>query len=223
MISKFGYATDELSRHLADEILFGQIAPGTHLSEAKLAERFSVSRTPVREALRQIVASGLAERRPHLGVFVTSVPAYKLAEMFELAADLEGVCARHSAVRMSRNEIGELRELCMQGKKLAERNQPDGYDAFNLDFHKAIFKGSHNTYLMDAALAARSRVLPYRRAQFRFKKRMKTSYAEHDDIVGAIAAGEQEKAERLMRDHVLASYQASQKMLDRISASIRNM
>jgi len=215
--STFGHAADDLSRMLADEILHGKIAPGTHLSEAMLAERFSVSRTPVREALRQIVASGLAERRPHLGVFVASTPADKLEEMFELAADLEGVCARYAAQRMSESEKEVIKELHEYGGTLALANEPDKYDEINLLFHGKIFEGSHNTYLMETALAARSRVLPYRRAQFRLNKRASNSHSEHADILRALFSGKGETAEMLMRGHVRASYQASQQILYRLS------
>lgn len=215
--SSFGHAADDLSRILADEILVGRIAPGTHLSEAMLADRFAVSRTPVREALRQIVASGLAERRPHLGVFVASTPADKLEEMFELAADLEGVCARYAARRMSEEEREEIKKLHNYGGALAQANEPDKYDEINLLFHGKIFEGSHNTYLMETALAARSRVLPYRRAQFRLNKRANKSHSEHAEILQALFSGKGEKAETLMRGHVRASYLASQEILERLS------
>ena len=213
---KFGHAADELSRALSDEILLGRIAPGTHLNEAKLAERFSVSRTPVREALRQIVASGLVERRPHLGVYVTALPACKLAEMFELAADLEGLCARYAAVRMSAEEKKEIQQLHEESGKFVEQDDPDSYDEMNLSFHGKIFTGCHNTYLAETAFVARSRILPYRRAQFRLQKRMTLSHSEHGAILEAIVAEESQRAELLMRKHVNGSYSASQKLLNQL-------
>lgn len=216
----FGYATDQVGRTISDEILFGVIAPGTHLNEKDLASRFSVSRTPIREALRQIVASGLAERRPHQGVYVMATPVNRLAEMFELSADIEGNCARHAAERMSKHEQEEFMLLFESGKHLAEEDAFVEYEKLNIELHEYICNGSHNSYLVDASRIARSRIIPYRRAQLRTVKRISQSHAEHTEIVHAIVERKGGVAEELMREHLTASYQASLEILEKMSGGM---
>jgi DNA-binding GntR family transcriptional regulator len=84
---------EDIRLQLADEIVLGRIPPGERLDEAGLAARFGVSRTPIREALRQLTVMGLVDSRPHRGVIVTEITAEKLAELFELMTELEAFCA----------------------------------------------------------------------------------------------------------------------------------
>ncbi|MCB1775666.1 MAG: GntR family transcriptional regulator, partial [Gammaproteobacteria bacterium] len=96
---------------LEDEIVNGELKPGDRLDEAALAERFGVSRTPIREAFKYLVGSGLVETIPNRGSFVASVGLPQLIEMFEVMAELEGMCARLAARRMSDNENTQLKTL----------------------------------------------------------------------------------------------------------------
>src|SRR3954471_16263881 len=91
---------EELRLQLADEIVRGVLPPGAALDETDIARRFSVSRTPVREALRQLVASGLVEARPHRGAVVAQPSPDRLTEMFEAMGELEALCAWFAAERM---------------------------------------------------------------------------------------------------------------------------
>src|ERR1044071_5480499 len=91
---------EELRLQLADEIVRGALAPGAPLDETDIARRFNVSRTPVREALRQLVASGLVESRAHRGAVVAQPSHDRLKEMFEAMAELEALCAGFAAERM---------------------------------------------------------------------------------------------------------------------------
>src|SRR5438309_1999067 len=92
---------EELRLQLADEIVRGALAPGAPLDETEIAKRFNVSRTPVREALRQLAASGLVEARAHRGAVVARPSLERLTGMFEAMAELEALCAGLAAQRMS--------------------------------------------------------------------------------------------------------------------------
>ncbi|WP_207480020.1 GntR family transcriptional regulator [Arenibaculum pallidiluteum] len=199
----------DIRREIADEILTGRLAPGARLDERGLATRYGTSRTPIREALKQLSVTGLVENRPHRGVFVSAVPQQELDEMFELAAELEAVCARLAAARMTAPERRQLETLHRQSRALVRDGDVDGYDRFNLDFHAAIFRGSHNRQLVETALAVRARVTPFRRAQFRMPARLASSFAEHDAIVLAILRGAAEEAALRMREHILSSKRSS--------------
>ncbi len=193
---------EELRAALADEIVSGRLVPGYKLEERELAERFGVSRTPVREALRQLAAAGLAETRPHKGVVVAPVTDKRLHDMFEVMAELEGVCARLAAIRMTAPERRDLEGKHEACAGFMRAGAAEEYHVANETFHGAIYVGSHNGFLADNAFGVRSRLAPFRRAQFRLMGRLAKSVAEHDEVVQAILRGDGDGAARLMRRHV---------------------
>ena len=210
---------EQVRRTLSDEILSGQLLPGTRLDEIALATRFGVSRTPVREALREMTSAGLVEHQHRRGVFVIEIPEQQLAKMFEYAAEMETICARMAARKMTRAEREELLAIHLDSHVHVVDGDVDAYDAANLRFHEHLFRGCHNSFLFEAAMAARSRVLAFRRAQFQVQDRLASSFAEHSTIVMAIVRGESELAAQQIRDHVLHAYRSSQDYLEaRVSA-----
>lgn len=194
--------TDEVRDKLADEILLGVFAPGMRLDETSLAERYGVSRTPIREALKQMSVTGLVEARPHKGVFVTQVTPERLEAMFEAVADLEAACARHAAHRMTRAERDELAALHVSCRSVVEGADFDAYDGLNRRFHGLIQEGCRNEFLVEAVNRLRIQTTPYRRAQFRHRERIEQSFAEHDPIMRAILSGDGEAAAAAMRGHL---------------------
>ena len=104
-----GGLADQVSRQIADEIVLGHFAPGTRLDEMSLAKRYAVSRTPVREALKQLEIMGFVESRLNRGSIVAAMSAEQVDQMFETIGELEAACARHAAVRMSEAEKAALR------------------------------------------------------------------------------------------------------------------
>lgn len=206
---------EQIRRVLSDEILSGALPPGTRLDEIALANRFDVSRTPVREALREMASAGLVEHQHRRGVFVIEIPDQRLADMFEYAAEMEAVCARMAAIKMSRAEREELLAVHLDSHVHVVNEDMDAYDAANLRFHERLFSGCHNSYLFEAAMAARSRVLAYRRVQFTVGDRLSNSFAEHSAIVMAIVRGESEHAAEQIRDHVLSAHRTSKDLLER--------
>ncbi|MBM3537978.1 MAG: GntR family transcriptional regulator [Alphaproteobacteria bacterium] len=125
-----------LRRRLADEILAGVFLPGDRLDEQQIADRFKVSRTPVREALRVLAASGLAELRPHRGVVVTMVDDTKLVELFEVTGEVDALCARLAAERMTAMERQALLELEAEGSAIAVKREFEAYAASTGAFTK---------------------------------------------------------------------------------------
>src|SRR5580704_15070733 len=156
---------EELRLQLADEIVRGALAPGAALDETDLARRFSVSRTPVREALRQLVASGLVESRAHRGAVVARPSIQRLTGMFEAMAELEALCAGLAAERMQPAERHRLEAVHEELRVLSHAGNPDRFHEVNERFHNAIYAGSQNGYIAEITLATRVRVQPFRRAQ----------------------------------------------------------
>lgn len=193
----------EVRLQLADDIVNGVLEPGAVLDEMELARRFGVSRTPVREALRALAASGLVDSRAHRGAIVAHPSPQRLVDMFETMAELEALCAGLSAVKMTANERRELGQLHGDLAGLVREGDPQRYHDMNEAFHAAIYAGSHNAYLRDLTLETRGRVQPFRRAQFRQLGRLQRSYAEHEVIVSAILRGDRTAAAAAMRDHII--------------------
>lgn len=187
---------------LADEIVSGALEPGTPLDEQELAARFGVSRTPVREAIRQLSASGLVSVRPHRGAVVALPTPAQLDDMFEAMAELEALCAGMAARNMTVAERRALEALHQELRILVRDGDPLRYHEKNEAFHSAIYAGSHNGYLAEITLMTRARVAPFRRAQFRATGRLGGSYQEHDLIVQAILRGDQAMAAEGMRAHI---------------------
>jgi DNA-binding GntR family transcriptional regulator len=193
---------DRIRQSLEQDIVTGALPPGRRLDEVRLAERFAVSRTPVREALMQLSASGLVEIRPRQGATVAALGLKRMVEMFEVMAELEGLCARMAARRMSTDERAELQRIHAVTQRFVASPDPDAYYAANLDFHEAIYAGSHNGFLAEQTRALRQRLAPYRRIQLRRQGRIADSFAEHEAVVRAILAGDAEEAGRLASQHV---------------------
>jgi DNA-binding GntR family transcriptional regulator len=195
-------ATAGLVHALEDEILGSRLKPGDRLDEQALAKRFSVSRTPVREALRHLASSGLIEIRRNQGATVRTLTTTELIEMFQVMAELEGLCARLCARRMTDSELAAMRsqnELC---DARARAGDHDGFFEANNIFHDTIYAGSQNVYLHSEARKLRNRINVYRRHITFQPRRMTRTVAEHWKIVEAIEAGEAEAAHKFMREHV---------------------
>src|SRR5262245_17434317 len=173
---------ETIRQRLADDILLGVYPPGARLDENGLAKRFNLSRTPVREALRQLTATGLVEMRPRRGVIVSLPSDSALAEMFELMGEIEASCARLSAQRMSPAERIRLELVHRRSREAVRNNDREGYRKINFEFHDQIYRGAHNDHLSATALGMRQRIAPFRRAQFTLPERLARSFEEHDAI-----------------------------------------
>lgn len=200
--------SEELRDEIEELIAFGKLPPGKHLDETELAERFGVSRTPVREALNQLASAGLIEIRPRRGAIVAELGAQELVEMFEVMAELEGMCGRLAARRLTDPEqrtLLRIHEACKDAAR--DGVDPDVYYQLNDEFHGVIYAASHNGFLIEQVWTLRRRLRPYRRLQLRVRGRIPNSFDEHEKIVAAILAGDGELANTLMRAHVIVQGQ----------------
>lgn len=198
-----GLLSDLIRNALTDEIAAGTLSAGTALDEQDLADRFGASRTPVREALRQLAFNGLVELRPRRGVVVTRMTPERIMDMFEATAEFEAMCVRLATYRMTPLERSHLMDLHSQSEAMVEAGDVDAYDTLNRDFHEALYGATHNGFLLEQALALRTRLSGFRRTQLRHGERIRTSRAEHGEILAAIAEGDGDAAARRMRAHML--------------------
>ncbi|MEM6547155.1 MAG: GntR family transcriptional regulator [Pseudomonadota bacterium] len=188
---------------IEDEILTGALAPGARLDETRLAERFGVSRTPIREALLQLSASGLIELRPRRSAMVAKIGPGRLVEMFEVMAELEAIGARLAARRATTEEIMRIEAQHRRCGAAAALPDEDAYYYENEAFHETIDAASHHSFLIEQTQSLRKRLKPYRRMQLRAAGRVRSSFDEHAGIVAAITAHDGDAAAEAMRGHVL--------------------
>jgi DNA-binding GntR family transcriptional regulator len=205
-------SADQIRHGLAARIISGDLAPGTALDETLIAAEFEVSRTPVREALRLLAASGLVDQRPHAKSLVAKPDEAELHGMFEVMSYLEAICAGLSAVAMTSAEREALDALHQQMATIVHSGDAAAYAEANDRFHALIYDGAHNRYLGEVTRATRSRVQPFRRAQFLALGRLAKSHTEHGTIVEAILRGDRPEAEQAMRSHIVIVEDAVQRL-----------
>jgi DNA-binding GntR family transcriptional regulator len=204
-----GTTVGQMVRAIADRIVTGLLRPGDRLDEASLAASFEVSRTPVREALGQLGAIGLVDRRPNRGAIVAVVTQEHLSSMFESMAELEGICARFSAERMTADERRALEREHEASARLVHLGAEEDYEAHNTEFHTRLYRGAHSKHIYELATLTRSRLAPFRRAQFRLAGRLAKSWEEHDAIVTAIMRADSAGAGAAAKAHVSIVSEAS--------------
>ena len=191
-------------------IISGEIGADVNLSELTLAEEFGVSRTPVREALKQLQTEGLVEIRPRVGTFVTTPSRREITELFEMKELLEGAAARYLAQRGRVPELDRLEENLREADAAVARDDRTRYAELVQEFHDQLIVGSDNTKL-EAHYRILMNQLAYSRlvtTSLRQPGRPAQSDQEHHRVVELIIAKDGDSAERVMREHVRASRQA---------------
>ncbi len=204
MIGQARTRAERLCDEIAQAILSGDLGPGERLDEHGLAQRYAVSRTPVREALKQLAGIELVELRPHRGAVVAELHQTRIGELFEALAEAEAVCARLAAIKMSaleRERLEALHATCTAA--LSARDQ-EAIPVTNRALHEAIHAGAHNAFLADQVQALRRRLMPFSRAQFRLAERPGQSAREHEAVMAAIRRRHGEAAADVMRRHIMA-------------------
>lgn len=194
--------SDTIAEELEELILNGTLADGERLDEARLSERYSVSRTPLREALQRLAQSGLVELIPRRGAFVRQPGPLELMEMFEVMAELEAVCGRLAAKRITERAIEDLHETNEKCQEALEVKDTNWYYLENERFHKIIYRESGNAFLEKEAIRLHNRLKPFRRLQLRLRGRLEQSMQEHKQIVSALSRGQPEEASNALREHV---------------------
>jgi len=193
---------------LRQAIVGGEYAPGTGLSEVALAQAFGISRTPVREAIKQLQVEGLVKVVPRVGTFVAKPSRRDVVELFQLKEVLEGLAARLLAMRGRVPEVDRLVENVRESEAAVARDEPERYAGLVHEFHDLIVQGADN-----ANLASHYRTLMNQLAYHRLvltslsrPGRPDRSLAEHRAILERILDKDIHGAEAAMRDHVRASH-----------------
>ncbi len=195
-------------RQIQSAIVKGEIAPGSKISEPELARAYGVSRGPLREALHQLEGQKLLVRVPHVGARVVSLTRLELCELYQIRESLEGLACRLAAERMRPDQVEELREVLREHERDEAFQAGRGYyqQEGDFDFHYRIVQASDNQMLIRLLcdeLYQLARM--YRIQHSSTPNRPEQAFAEHHRILDAIADGDGELAEMLMRRHIRTS------------------
>jgi DNA-binding GntR family transcriptional regulator len=192
---------DVVARRLAQAILSGDLPPGTRLREQNLAKSFSVSRTPVREALILLSASGLAHLEPNRGATVLQLTAADVSEVYHLRAVLESESAALAAGRITPEVTVLLFKICDRMAELREAPASEQLDA-DTEFHYTIAEASGSSRLHALVRQVSAIPVAYRSAIAYTGADMGEAERQHRGIAGAIRRQDHGEARRLMRSHV---------------------
>ena len=187
----------------------GVYRPGDRLVESELAERFGVSRTPVREALQRLETQSMLARDGR-SLIVASLDHNQLAELYVVRAELEGLAAKLAAKHASPEEVKVLRDMVEEDRALLD--DPGALSRANRRFHQQIHLASHNRYLVQQLdLVHRSMAL-LASTSLAAEGRGEAALAEHDAIVRAIETGDGEAAQEALRAHISKAFETRLKL-----------
>ena len=198
--------TSLVQRELERQILSGELAPGTKLSEAEVADQLNVSRGPVREAFRALEESGLVRLEKNRGVFVRQIPIEEADEIYELRAVLDDFVGRRVASTAAPEDVRELRDHVTRMEKAAARKDVDGYLRANVEFHERLVAMAGNSKLLLVYRRLANELRLFRRATLaQGGDTLAISAREHREILDHISAGRPAAAGRALHEHVMAS------------------
>ena len=194
--------SEQVRRQIEEEIGSGALRPGIRLDEQTIAERFNVSRTPAREALLQLATVGLVRIEPRRGAVVLGQSPGDAVSLFEVLVVLEAEAARLAARRMAPESRDALRRTHELGQPAVEALSQERYGEANAQFHALIYRGAANDYLVQQIRQTRGRLRAYRRTGFETASRIRSSFAEHAEVMKAIALGDENAAHAAMTQHI---------------------
>lgn len=198
-----------LLERLRAKITSGELEPGNPLSEVSLAQEFEVSRTPIREVLKQLQLEGLIEIRPKVGTFIREPSRREIVELFQLKEVLEGLAAALMARRGPCAELDQLEEIVSASEVSLTAGDTKTYASQVRDFHQTLVNGADNTKLVEQYGRLMNQLAYFRliRQTLQHPGRATSSSAEHRRVLTAIKNKDPFEAETAMRSHVFASTQ----------------
>jgi DNA-binding GntR family transcriptional regulator len=189
-------------------IISGELEAGTRLDETSIANRYDVSRTPVREALQILVSRALVTRIPFRGTVVSEITRDRINELFEAMGEVEALCGRFAAERMRIEERARLESLHEDMGQIVAAQQIAAYEQANTEFHQLIYLGARNSEFQAMAEAMRLKLAPFRRRQLADEARISRSHREHAQIVEAVMQRNGPAADKALRRHLTSAAKA---------------
>lgn len=198
----------EIVSRIRKMIQKGTLVRGQKVNEKDLCDAMGVSRTPVREALRQLTSEGLIQLIPHKGAFVSQPCMEEISDLFEVMSMLEGTCARLAATHMTDKDLRKFEDLHNNLETHYRNRDHEAYLKVNHDVHVFIQELARNRVLNDLINGLRQKVLLYRQRQLYQPERFDQSIQEHRNLLGAFRTRDPVSAEASMKHHLLMQCKA---------------
>lgn len=189
--------------HVREDILSGKYNYGEELKENTIGQELGVSRTPVREALRQLELEGLVTIVPNKGAYVNGITLEDIKDIYEIRSYLEGLCARRACQNITGEQIEELEEIIYLSEFHAKKEHHEQLLELDNKFHEVIYAASHSKMLDHVLTDFHHYVQRVRKITLSATKRAVDSNMEHTAILEAIKERDGDKAEKLAHEHIL--------------------
>lgn len=194
-------------QRLQEDILSGKYKNHEELHEQKVAEELGVSRTPVREAIRQLALEGLIELVPNKGAYVTGITEKDVHDIYLIRSLLEGLCARWATEHITDDQIEEMEEILLLSEfhaKKANKEKAEQVSEMDGKFHEVLYQAS-NSRILERTLSDFHRYVKLaRKISVGFENRAEKSVSEHRAILDAIKKRDADLAEKLANEHIVA-------------------
>ena len=187
---------------LREAIIVGELKPGERLMEVKLAEKMGVSRTPVREAIRKLELEGLVDMLPRKGAHVADLSVKDIMDVLEVRSTLDGLASSLSALRITDEEIKELKHLLTQFINCVEKENLQGSIKKDAEFHDIIYRSSRNDKLIQITNNLREQVQRFRVIYIKDYSSSRELIKEHNEIFDAITRRDAEAAMKCANKHI---------------------
>ena len=196
---------EQIVSSLRDSIIKGELNPGQKLTEPELAEKLGISRTPIREAFRQLESEGFLTVIPRRGAVVSRITRKEIGDFYDLKSLLEGYAARVAAEKITEKGIEKLRKINEQLVVLAEKNDVDAFFSKNDEFHNTFISYCGNEKLLEFHKHLVQRFMRFRLGALSVPGRLLLSVKQHRNIIKALAEKDGPLAETLVLEHALLS------------------
>ncbi len=199
---------------LENDILNGKYKPGGSLNESKVADELNVSRTPVREAIRQLELEGLLVYIPNKGAIVKGLSSEDVRDIYDIRMKIEGLAAKRAAANITPEQLEELKEVVEFEEFYTNKGDTNQILKLDTKFHEIIFRASGSRLLNRTLTSFHHYIQRARSLSLEDNERAKKALNEHMAIMKSIEAGDKEKAERLMSKHILNAFENIEKLKD---------
>jgi DNA-binding GntR family transcriptional regulator len=194
---------EKILEHIRDAIISGSLKAGSKVSEPELADRYGISRTPIREALRQLESEGYLTVIPRRGAVVSEFSQKDVEDFYAIKSILEGYAARQACNKLTDKELDKLQANNVRLSELAEADDIKAFFKVHNDFHDMFIKAADNERLRELITSVETRFQRLRFMSLSLPGRMKISVQEHGKIIEAFRRRDAETAEMLVRKNAV--------------------
>lgn len=189
-------------QHLKQNILDGIYKPSQKLTEHELSEKIGVSRNTIKKALLKLEQENLVQIESNKGAFIKSFTLDEVINYLEIREVLEGLAVKTTATNISETELEKMRDILNQMGNHIENNRFDEYSSLNKEFHNIIYNSSKNREAVEMINVIKNQLLRYHFRTILVPGRNKSSYEEHKNIIAALEARDEKKAEEAIKKHI---------------------